>query len=105
VYVDVVVQAEWQFRTDYVAGLAGRRSAEHGLLSHTAGNASNGGRYGQLTLADADAARERAGIVVDPVVGDLQVMRPAVGEYAATALTLVAFRSIISVSFANSIHY
>ena len=85
-YVDVQVQAERQFRTDYIAVLAGRRCAEDGLLSHTADNASNGGRYRELTLADADAARERAGIVVDPVVADLQVMRPAVGEYAATAL-------------------
>ena len=46
-------------------------------------------RIGELTLANADAARERARIVVDPVVGDLQVMRPAVHEDAAAALGAV----------------
>src|SRR3974390_802745 len=45
----------------------------------------------KFALADADAARERSGVVVDPVVGDLQVMRPAVGEYPAAALRAVDY--------------
>src|SRR5271166_2413189 len=44
----------------------------------------------ELTLADANAARKRAGIVVDAVVGDLQVMRPTVYEDAAAALGAVS---------------
>ena len=43
----------------------------------------------KLALAHADAARERTGIVEDPVVGDLQVMRPAVHKDAAAALGAV----------------
>ena len=46
-------------------------------------------RRSKFALADADAARERSGIVVDAVVGDLQVMRPAVHEDAAAALGAV----------------
>src|ERR1035441_6201437 len=46
-------------------------------------------RRTKFALAHADAARERAGIVVDPVVGDLQEMRPAVDEDAAAALGAV----------------
>ncbi len=44
---------------------------------------------GKFTLADVDAARQRSGVVVDPVVGDLQVMPPAVDEDAAAALGAV----------------
>src|ERR1035441_8395058 len=46
-------------------------------------------RRTKLALADADAAGERTGIVEDPVVGDLQEMRPAVDEDAAAALGAV----------------
>src|ERR1035441_7230823 len=46
-------------------------------------------RRTKFALADADAAGERTGIVVDPVVGDLQEMRPAVDEDAAAALGAV----------------
>src|ERR1035441_8464246 len=46
-------------------------------------------RRTKFALAHADAARERAGIVVDPVVGDLQEMRPAVDEDAAATLGAV----------------
>jgi len=34
----------------------------------------------KFTLANVDAARKRSGIVVDPVVSDLYVMRPTVQE-------------------------
>src|ERR1035438_7410444 len=46
-------------------------------------------RRTKFALADADAAGERTGIIVDPVVGDLQEMRPAVDEDAAAALGAV----------------
>src|ERR1017187_7742241 len=46
-------------------------------------------RRTKFALADADAAGESTGIVVDPVVGDLQEMRPAVDEDAAAALGAV----------------
>src|ERR1017187_8529007 len=46
-------------------------------------------RRTEFALADADAAGERTGIIVDPVVGDLQEMRPAVDEDAAAALGTV----------------
>src|ERR1017187_5507185 len=46
-------------------------------------------RRTKFALADADAAGERTGIVEDPVVGDLQEMRPAVDEDAAAALGAV----------------
>src|ERR1039458_3831123 len=46
-------------------------------------------RRTKFALADADAARERTGIVVDPVVGDLQEMRRAAQDGAAPALGAV----------------
>ena len=46
-----------------------------------------GGR--EFTLAYVDAAGKRSSVAVDPVVGDLQVMTPAVDEDAAAALGAV----------------
>ena len=40
----------------------------------------------QIRLADADAAVEYAGIAVDPVVADFQVVRPAVHVDAAAGV-------------------
>src|SRR6266481_4942699 len=63
-----------------------------------AGLARTGGRVGgaalevgrwEFTLTQVNAARKRAGIVVDPVVGNLQVMAPAVHKDAAAALRAV----------------
>ena len=49
----------------------------------------------ELPLADGDAARERAGIAVDPVVGDLQVVVPGVHEDATTTLRAVGQREAV----------
>src|SRR5579864_1997494 len=46
-------------------------------------------RGSKFALADADAARERARIVVDAVVGDLQEVGPAVHKDAAATLRTV----------------
>src|SRR5439155_23350322 len=61
-----------------------------------AGTGSNGEgvgptqvRVGIFTLAETNAARERSGIVEDPVVGDLQVMPPPVHEDATAPLGAV----------------
>src|SRR5581483_8605408 len=43
-----------------------------------------------FTLTDSDAARQSPGIVVNPVVGDLDIVSPAVDEDAATTLGTVA---------------
>ena len=45
---------------------------------------------GRFTLADVDAARQRADVVVHAVVGDLQIMAPGVYEDAAAALRAVS---------------
>src|SRR5204862_1472755 len=50
---------------------------------------SNDERIGELTLADADAAGESSAVVEDTVIGDFQIVRPAVHEDAAPALGAV----------------
>src|SRR5271165_3991133 len=88
--VDVQVLAVWQLRTEYRAELAGGRRVGDELSRCTPDGEAllghDGDRYGELTLAKVDAARERSGIAVNPVVGDLQVMVPAVDEDAAATL-------------------
>ncbi len=51
--------------------------------------AARRGTRREFALADVDAARERSGVVVDAVVGDLQVVAPGVDEDAAAALRAV----------------
>src|ERR1700730_1989518 len=46
-------------------------------------------RIGRLPLADIDAARECACVAVDTVIGNLQIVRPAVCEDTAAALRAV----------------
>src|SRR4029077_2357509 len=50
---------------------------------------------GEFALTDVDAARERAGIVRDPVVGDLEEMAPAVHEQATAALRSILDRQSV----------
>ena len=90
-HVDVQVQAERQVRTDYCAVLAGGEHVEGRtpLPPPPYRRPVTVIAIGELTLAEGDSARERAGIVVDPVVGDLQVVVPAVDEDAAAALGAV----------------
>ncbi len=80
--VDVHVEAVLQLRTgrQAVCGLAGIRI-----------RIEPANRVGtrELALTDVDATRERPGVVRDAVVGDLEVMPPAVHEDAATALRAV----------------
>ena len=54
----------------------------------------NGNR--KFTLADGNAASKGAGIVVNPVVADLDKVRPAVDEDAAAALGAVGDRQPIN---------
>ena len=80
--VDVHVFAIGQLHAgrDYTAGHAGAGIQCRGALNVL---------RSKLALAQVDAARERSGVAVDPVVGDLQVMAPAVDEDAAAALGAV----------------
>src|SRR5947208_5332259 len=52
-------------------------------------------RGSKFALADADAARERSGIVIDTVVGDFEEMRPTVHKDPAAALGAVGDRQPI----------
>src|SRR2546429_1744149 len=47
-------------------------------------------------LADRDAARQRALVVVDAIVGDFQVMGPSVHQDAAAALGTVDDRQAVN---------
>ena len=99
VHVDVQVQAVRQvlYRLPCCSG----RKEAHRARTAPIGPAGwlpvdNRDRYREFTLADADSARERTGVVVDPVVGDLQVMVPAVDEDAAAALGAVPDREAVN---------
>ena len=83
VHVHVQVQAVLQLGTRGQAGLAlaGARIRVGGAPDRVAGR--------KLALADIDATRERSRVVGDPVVGDLDVVPPAVHEDAATPLGAV----------------
>ncbi len=60
-HVDVHVQAVRQVRADHSAVLAGGEHIERGLLTDPAYDAADRDRIGELTLAERDSARERAG--------------------------------------------
>ena len=79
--VHVQVKAVRQLQIRDAAGLAGARIR--------VGRGPRQIPVGRFTLADVDAARQRADIVVHPVVGDFQVMRPGVREDTAAALGAV----------------
>src|SRR5213078_1092813 len=75
------VEAVRQLKISDKAALAGSGSRVGGAPCEVRGR--------KFTLPDVDPARERSGVVVDPVVGDLQVMAPAVHEDGAAALGAV----------------
>ena len=81
-HVDVQVVAIRELQVGDGAGLAGAR-----ISIHSPGAAQV--RRWEFTLAHVDAARESSGVVVDAIVGDLEIMTPGVDEDAATALGTV----------------
>jgi hypothetical protein len=95
VHVDVHVQAVRQVRSDHRDVQARGRRVADGLSYRRRDTGGpylvyNGERTRELALADVDTARERTGVVVYAVVGNLQVVRPAVDEEATTALRAVS---------------
>src|SRR5713101_9693704 len=76
VYIHVFAVRQLSIR--YRALLAGARSRVRGAPLDVC--------VSKFALADVDAARKRSSIAGNPVVGDLQVMPPAVDEDAAATL-------------------
>ena len=81
VHVHVHVEAERQLGVGRAPGLARTRNRD--------GAPSLSVRGREFTLTDVDPAGHRSGVVRDPVVGDLQIMPPAVHEDATAALRAV----------------
>src|ERR1700758_3229571 len=79
VHIDVL--AVRQLSISYRAVLAGTRSRVCGAPLEVGAS--------KFALTKVDAARKRSGVVVDAVVGNLQVMRPPMHEDAAAALRAV----------------
>src|SRR5262249_30684188 len=94
VYVHVHIQAVRQVRVENRDPQARWRIVGHKLSDRSkrtrgAFLIDNCESDGEFALADADAARERTSVVVNAIVGDLQVVRPSVDEHAAAALGAV----------------
>ena len=70
-----------------IAGLARARSRTVGVALEIA--------VAEFALADLDTARQRSVVVANSVVGDFEVMSPAVDENAAAALGTVGDQQAI----------
>ena len=85
--VKAVRQLSVRGKTDLA--LAGARGRVESSSSHEVG-------VRMFPLADRDAARQRALVVVDAIVGDFQVMGPSVHQDAAAALGTVDDRQAVN---------
>src|ERR1700756_1870198 len=85
-HVHVQIVAVRLLRVGKVRPEAGGRGAGTGIRI---GGAAQQVCAWEFTLANVDAAPKRAGVVVDAVVGDLNVVSPTVHEDGAAALRAV----------------